>query len=261
MYSDLPFLSFPKQLLSFFEHIEGLWCLNLMFKAQNSSNPPPCLETVKDGSRFSQHNCILISTKPIFPLTGKIDKIITQTHLWESTRRHFLPLPWCPHSFQGINTHAQTDCMVTPLTHSVQQAPDWPPALASGLLSLHFMTLSLLLASLCLMKTICKFRQTYAPILSEFIRRLYSVSLFFPLGGWPHHTPHSWKRSHLQPQNVFTNSNTSCLLQSPNFRSFFREVSEWSCPVHPTPAVFLSPHTDLNCGCAHAGSLMRGAGV
>lgn len=87
-------------------------------------------------------------------------------------------MPWCPHSFQGINTHTQTGCMVTPLTHSAQQAPDWPPALASGLLSLHFMTLPLLLASLCLMKTICKFLQIYAPILSEFIRRLYSVICF-----------------------------------------------------------------------------------
>lgn len=89
-------------------------------------------------------------------------------------------MPWCPCSCQGINTHAQTDCMVMSLTHSVQQPPDCPPVLPSGLLSLHLMTLPLFLASLCLMKTVCKFLQIYVPILSKLISRLYSVSLFFP---------------------------------------------------------------------------------
>lgn len=151
--------------------------------------------------------------------------------------------------------------MVTSLTHSLQQPPDCPPALAPGLLSLHFMTCPLFLAPLCLMKTICKFLQICVPILSKFINRLYSVSLFFPLGERPHHTPHSWNRSHVQSQNAFANSNTPCVLQSSNTRSFLWEVLEWSCPAHPTPPVFLSPHTALNCGCAHAEPLMCEGGV
>lgn len=48
----------------------------------------------------------------------------TQNHSWGgSTRRHSLPLPWCPCSFQGINTHAQTDCLVTSLTRSATRLP------------------------------------------------------------------------------------------------------------------------------------------
>lgn len=96
------------------------------------------------------------------------------------------------------------------------------------------MTLPLFLPSLCLMKTACKFLQIYVPVLSELISRLYSVSLFFPLGEWPHHTPHSWNRSHLQ--NVLTN--TSCLLQSSNIRSLLREV--WSGAAQLTPLLLCS---------------------
>lgn len=156
----------------------------------------------------------------------------------------------CPDRLHGHFSHTPSSA-----------ATRLPPALPSALLSLHFMTVPLFLASLCLMKTICKFLQIYVPILSKFISRLYSVSLFFPLGEWPHHTPHSWNRSHLQSQNVFTNSNTSCLLWRSNTRSFLREAVEWSCPAHPTPAVFLSPHTVLNCGCACAEPLMCEGGV
>lgn len=51
-------------------------------------------------------------------------------------------------------------------------------------------------------------------------------------------------------------SNKSCLLQRSNTRSFLREAVEWSCPTQPTPAVFLSPHSVLNCGCARAEPLL-----
>lgn len=60
-----------------------------------------------------------------------------------------------------------------------------------------------------------QFAQIYVPILSKLISRLYSLSLLFPLGEWPHHTLYSWSRYHLQSQNVFTYSNTFHLLQSP----------------------------------------------
>lgn len=181
------------------------------------------------------HSC---STKAVLPFAGKMhwqNYNHTETFFWESTRKHLLLCLGVLTLSRGL-THMPRQTAWSLQSHT--QFSRLPPALASALLSFHFITVPLFLASLCLMRTICKFLQIYVPILSTFISRLYSVSLFFPLGEWPHHTPHSWNRSHLQSQNVFTKATSPVSCRDQTSGAFSGRL--WSGAAQLSPLLLCS---------------------
>lgn len=213
-------------------------------KAQSSFCPTPCLGAGKVKYGSGSLSTTAFSFPPsLFFLSRKDALTKLQPHRAIHENQQGVISSLCLGVLSRALTHMPRQTAWSLPSHRAQQ-PRLPPVLASALLSLHFMTLLLSWLLCALWKQHANFfksmSQFYLNSSAGFILlvcfSLLENGLIKPL---IHETDLiSSPRMPLQTRPVSCRAQTSGAFSG----------SGWSCPAHPTPAVFWSPPPALSWG-------------